>query len=207
MVPTEVRNGSASVIEALAHQRDAQVVLRVGEPVGLIPAALPAVEQRDGFIEALLAHEDVAEQVHALGFEIRREPALHFLDGALGAIQITARVPDLAEVEPGAVAHAFGHRLRQQCLEAFTGLVVQTQRQIEPAEQQVGLRIVVRHAAPLPVGLQARDRLEVLALVVIEECVAEMQVAHHGRRQLVDLRFRGHCRRNEAGRERHARDG
>ena len=148
-VPTAVRNGSASVDQALAHQRDAQVVLRVRQPVGLVLAALPVVQQRDGFVEALLAHEDVAEQVHALGFEIRREPALHFLDGAFGAIEIAARVPDLAEIEPGAVAHALGHRLGQQRFETLAGLVVQAERQIEAAEQQVRLRIVMRHAAPL----------------------------------------------------------
>ncbi len=66
--------------------------------------------------------------MHALGFEVRREPALHFLDGAFGAIEITARVPDLAEIEPGAIANALGHRLGQQGFETFTGLVVQAER-------------------------------------------------------------------------------
>jgi hypothetical protein len=66
--------------------------------------------------------------VQALGLEIGREPAPHFVDGALGAVEIAAGVPDLAEVEPGAVAHAFGNGLREQRFEAFTGLVVQAQR-------------------------------------------------------------------------------
>jgi hypothetical protein len=47
--------------------------------------------------------------VHALGFEVWREPPLHFLDGALGPVEVAARVPDLAEIEPGAIANAFGH--------------------------------------------------------------------------------------------------
>src|SRR5688572_6376142 len=53
----------------------------------------------------------------------------------------------------------------------------------------------MRHAAPLPVRLQARDRVEILALVVIKECVAEMQVAHHRGRELVHLFLGGHGRR------------
>ena len=96
--------------------------------VGLILAAAPGVQQCDGFVEALLAHEDVAEQVQPLGLEVRRQPALHFLDGALGAIEIAARVPDLAEIEPGAVAHSLGHGLREQRFEARAGLVVQAER-------------------------------------------------------------------------------
>jgi len=71
---------------------------------------------------------------------------------------------------------------------------VQAQREIQATEQQVGLGVVVWHAAPLPVGQQTGDRLEILALVVIEKCITEVQVAHHGRRQFVDVRLRGQGR-------------
>src|SRR5687767_1260430 len=60
----------------------------------------------------------------------------------------------------------------------------------------------MRHAAPLPEGLQARDRFEVLALVVIKERVAEVQVAHDRGRELVHLFLGGHRRCYERRRAR-----
>src|SRR5882672_3363641 len=60
----------------------------------------------------------------------------------------------------------------------------------------------MRHPAPAAIRLKARDRLEVLALVVIKECVAEMQVAHHRGRELVHLGFGGERLRKQGRRKR-----
>src|SRR5690242_5422363 len=73
---------------------------------------------------------------------------------------------------------------------------------METAEPQVRRRIVMRHAAPLAIGLQARDRLEILALVVIEERVAEVQIAHDRGRKLVDLLLGRQGRRRKRRRQR-----
>ena len=106
-------------------------------------------------------------------------------DRVLGAVQIAARVPHLRQVEPGAVAHPGGNVRRQQLLEARTGLVVQPERQIQAAQEQLRLRLVVRQEVPMLIRIQARDRLEIVVRVDVEENVAVVQIADARRRKLL----------------------
>ncbi len=116
------------------------------------------------------------------GLERLRQTPLHLANRLLRAIEIAARVPDLREIEPRAIAHAFRRLRRQQLFEALAGFVVQTEREIQPAEQQLGFVVMMRELAPLLVGIEARDRFEVVLLIEIEEDVAVMKI--------LDLRFR-----------------
>ncbi len=119
-----------------------------------------------------------ANEMLLLRFELGRQAPLHLVDRLLCAIEIAARVPDLREIEPRAIAHAFGRLRRQQLLEAGAGFVVQAQRKIETAEQQLRFVLVMREKTPLLIGVEARDRLEVVLLIEVEEDIAVVQVLH-----------------------------
>ena len=86
--------------------------------------------------------------------------------------QIAALVPDLAEIEPRLVAHRFGGLAGEQRLEYLAGLDVLAERQVQPAEQQLRLAFGVRQALELLRSQQARDRIEIIVLIEIEQDVA-----------------------------------
>ena len=111
-----------------AHQCHAEIEARIGHPVG---RALPALQSRDGFIVALLAHQHIDQQMRALGFQLRRQLALDAVQRLLAAIEVAALVPDLAKIEPGFVAHARWNVVAEQRLEARSGLVVHAELQIQ----------------------------------------------------------------------------
>ncbi len=144
-------------------------------------------QKPDGLIEATLAHENVGVQVLALGFELGRHPAVDFLQGISGLVQITARVPDLREIEPRPVAHTRRNIIRQQGLEALAGLVVHAERKIESAEQQLPLGFMMRNVIPMLVRREAGDRLEVVVLEEIEEHIAIVKIANPRLRQLLRI--------------------
>jgi len=72
--------------------------------------------------KALLAHERIDQQMHALGFQFRAQSALYATDRLFAALVVAALVPDLRQVEPGAIAYAQRHIRRQQPREALAGL-------------------------------------------------------------------------------------
>jgi hypothetical protein len=60
---------------------------------------------------------------------------------------------------------------------------VHAKRQVQTAQQQLAIGIVVRRPVPLPIRIEPCQRFEVLALVEIEQHVAIVQIAHDRRRQ------------------------
>ena len=61
----------------------------------------------------------------------RRQLALDVAQRLLAAIVVAALIPDLGQVEPGAIAHAQRHIVAQQRLEALAGLVVHAELQVQ----------------------------------------------------------------------------
>ncbi len=99
---------------------------------------------------------------------------------AFRPIEVAAGVPDLPEVQPGAVAHTGRHVAGEQPREALAGLVVHPELQVQARGQQLRVVGVMGHAPPLVVGEQPRQRLEIVGIVVLqveEQHVTEMQVA------------------------------
>src|SRR5712672_3968421 len=80
-------------------------------------SAVPAAERRDGVVVAILPHHQLREQHVALGADARVDLVRNLAQRALGFAQVAALTPDLAQVEPGLVAHRFGSILIQQRLE------------------------------------------------------------------------------------------
>ena len=173
---------------AVAHQRDAEVEARVAGPDP--PPALGVAPQRqhpDRLVIATLVHQHVAEQQLFLRLELRRHPPVHLAQRRVGLLEIAPRVPHLRQVEPGAVAHPGGHLVGQQPREALARLVVHAEREVQPALEELRLIQVMRHAVPVLVGEEAREGLELLVLVEIEERIAVVQVADAGDRQLLGV--------------------
>ncbi len=68
---------------------------------------------------------------------------------------------------------------------------MQAEGEIEAAEQELRFRRMVRQELPFLVRVQARDRLEVVVLVEVEEDVAVVQVLHARHRYLFRVLARG----------------
>ena len=142
------RVGVANTI--LAHQCHAEIELRISLPEG---RALPATQMRRRLVIALLAQQHVDIQMLTLRLELWRQHANDAAKRLLAAFVVGTRIPDFREVEPGAIAHADGFVRCQQALEAFAGLVVHAERQVQPARQQFSVSGMFWHAAPLLVSL------------------------------------------------------
>ena len=146
-------------------------------------------QARRGLIEAVLAHQYVDQQMLALGFQIGCQLTVDAAEGLLAAIVVATRVPDLGKIEPGAVADRDRHLLGQQAREALAGLVVHAEREIHATGQERGVLLIVRHALPMLVGFEARQRFEFIARVEMKQDVAVVQVLHHELGQAVGSGF------------------
>ena len=85
--------------------------------------------------------------------------------------------------------------------EALAGLVVQTQRQVQAAEQQLRIQLVVRQLMPVLVGEQPGQGLEVVLLVVVKQHIPVLQILHANRRQLLRVVLRRLCHAGKRGQE------
>ncbi len=110
---------------------------------------MPIAQGRDGIVVALLAHHQLREQHVALGVDARIDLVRHLAQGAFGLLEVAALIPNLAQIEPGPVAHRFGGVLLQQRLEDPARLHMLAQRQIQAAQQQFRLALGVRNAVEL----------------------------------------------------------
>ncbi len=150
---------------------------------------MPALERRDGLVVAALAQLQLREQHVALGADARLDLVGDLAQRALGLGEVAALVPDLAEIEPRLVAHRFGDLAGKQRLENLARLDVLAEREIQSAEQQLRLALGVRQPLELLRRQQARDGVEVVVLIEVEEDVAVMQVLDVVGRQAVGIRL------------------
>jgi hypothetical protein len=146
---------------------------------------VPALQRRDGLVVFTLAQLQLREQHVALGADARLDLVGDLAQRALGLLEVAALVPDLAEVEPRLVAHRLGGLAGEQRLENLACLDMLAEREIEPAEQQLGLAFRVRQPLELLRRQQPSDRIEVVVLIEIEKDVAVMQVLHIVGRQAI----------------------
>lgn len=142
------------------------------------------MQTRCGLLETPLAHQHIHRQMVALGLEFLRELASHPTERLETALVVAALVPDLGEVVPGAVADRCRHVGCQQALETRRRLVVHAELQVEAPGLHQRVMLVVRHAAPLLVGLETRQRLELLTTIDMEHHVTVVQILHADLRQL-----------------------
>ena len=133
--PIKVRNGFGKAV--LAYQRDTQVELRISGP---IRRSMPVAQCRNGIVIAFLPHHQLREQHVAFGADPRVDLVRDLPQGTLGLLKIAALIPDLAQIEPGLVAHRFGRVLVEQRLEYPAGLDMLAQRQVQAAQAAVPLR-------------------------------------------------------------------
>jgi hypothetical protein len=148
-------------------------------------------------------HQHVGEQQLLARLKVRGHAAVYPAQGTFGLVEVTARVPHLRQVEPGAVAYSRGHIVGEQSFEELPRFVVHAELQVEAAHQQLRLIRMVRQAVPVVVGEQARQRVELFVLVVVEECIAVVQIADARDRQLLRVVTAG----ARAAREQHRTGG
>ncbi len=121
-----------------------------------------------------------------LRFELGRELALDLAQGLLGLVQVSARIPDLGKIEPGAIAHArSAHPSVSSVWKRSPASLCIPSDRYSPPSSSCAFFLVVRDQVPVLVGREAGDRLEVLILEVIKEHVAVVQVADARDRQLL----------------------
>ncbi len=176
----------ASWQAAPAHQGHAEIELRIRGP---IRRAFPIAERGDGVVVAPLAHHELRQQHVSFCVDARIDLVGNLAQCALRFLQITALIPNLAEIKPGPVAHEFGGVLFQQGLEYPARLDMLAQGKIQAAEQQFGLLRGVRNPAQLPRRQQAGDRIKIVVLKEVEQHIAVGKILDFMRRQPIGIRL------------------
>ena len=147
-----------------------------------------------------MVHQHLRFEQVALGLEIARQRALDRGERVRGLLQIVALIPDLREIEPGAIADIERHVVVQQRAENAARFFVLAERQIQAALEQLGFDGVMREAIEILRGAEARQRLHVVVLVEVEQHVAPVQILHDLRRADQRLLFCRLCRAQQRAR-------
>ena len=90
-----------------------------------------------------------------LGFQVAGQRAANRSQRRRGSSQIVALVPDLREIEPGAIAHVERHVVVEQRLEDPAGFLVLAEREIQAALEQLGFDGVMRRCDRNPARRRA----------------------------------------------------
>ena len=174
-----VEQGEAFRLLAATHQGDAQVVPSIGaRPL----AAAPFAQGLNGLLVTPLGHAHVGREQAALGVHGRRQPfILHPCEGGPGLVQVAPLIPDLGQVETRAVAHVCIVMLVQQARKDIAGLFVKAIGQIQTAQEQARIVLMMTEKVLLTGRFEAGDGSKVVALVEMKQGLAIGQVPHHAR--------------------------